>query len=145
VLITLERVALLRHVGLFASTPDRVLAGMAQVLEEVQVEAGEVVMREGDVGAWLFIVVTGQLRVERADRSVLIGPGSVVGELAVLDPHPRSATVTAATPGLLFRLHKAAFDEVLVARPEFARGVLVELARLLREPHAAPVPDTVPT
>lgn len=144
-LITLERVALLRHVGLFASTPDRVLAGMAQVLEEVRVEAGEVVMREGDVGAWLFIVVGGQLRVDRADRSVLIGPGSVVGELAVLDPHPRSATVTATTPGLLFRLHKAAFDEVLVARPEIARGVLVELARRLREPHSAPVPQTVPT
>jgi CRP/FNR family cyclic AMP-dependent transcriptional regulator len=139
VLITLERVALLRHVGLFASTPDRVLAGMAQVLEEVPVEPGEVVMREGDVEDWLFIAVEGTLRVDRPDRSVDVGPGTVVGELAVLDPQPRSATVTALSTGLLFRLSKPAFDDVLRGRPEIAHGVLVELARRLRERHPAPV------
>jgi CRP-like cAMP-binding protein len=139
VLITLERVAHLRHVGLFSATPDRVLAGVAQVLAEETFEPGDVVMREGDVESWLFLVVEGELEVKRLDRRVTVGPGTVVGELAVLDPQPRSATVTALTPVLAFRLGKEAFDEVLLTRPEVARGVIVELARRLREPHEARV------
>jgi CRP-like cAMP-binding protein len=139
VLITLERVAHLRHVGLFSATPDRVLAGVAQVLVEETFEAGDVVMREGDVESWMYLVVEGELQVQRLDRQVTVGPGTVVGELAVLDPQPRSATVTALTPVLAFRLGKDAFDEVLLSRPEVARGVIVELARRLREPHAARV------
>ena len=138
-LITLERVAHLRHVGLFSATPDRVLAGAAQVLAEETFEPGDVVMREGDVESWLFLVVEGELEVKRLDRRVTVGPGTVVGELAVLDPQPRSATVTALTPVLAFRLGKEAFDEVLLTRPEVARGVIVELARRLREPHEARV------
>ena len=138
-LITLERVAHLRHVGLFSATPDRVLAGVAQVLVEETFEAGDVVMREGDVESWMYLVVEGELQVQRLDRQVTVGPGTVVGELAVLDPQPRSATVTALTPVLAFRLGKDAFDEVLLSRPEVARGVIVELARRLREPHAARV------
>lgn len=138
-LITLERVAHLRHVGLFSATPDRVLAGVAQVLAEETFEPGDVVMREGDVESWLFLVVEGELEVKRLDRRVTVGPGTVVGELAVLDPQPRSATVTALTPVLAFRLGKEAFDEVLLTRPEVARGVIVELARRLREPHEARV------
>jgi CRP-like cAMP-binding protein len=136
-LITLERVAHLRHVGLFSATPERVLAGVAQVLQEQTLDEGEVLMREGEIEAWLYVVVEGRLCVQRADREVVVGPGTVVGELAVLDPEPRSATVTALTPVVLFRLGKEAFDEVLLTRPEIARGVIVELARRLREPRLA--------
>jgi CRP/FNR family cyclic AMP-dependent transcriptional regulator len=139
VLLTVERVAVLRHVDLFAETPDRVLAGVAQVVEELDYPAGSVVMKEGDVEDWMFVVVDGELEVTRADRQVTLGPGTVVGELAVLDPEPRSATVTARTDCLLFRLRKPAFDEALHTRPEVARGVITELVRRLREPHHVPV------
>ena len=74
----------------------------------------------------------------RADRRAVIGPGGVVGELAVLDPMPRSATVLATTDCLLFRLDKAAFDEVLAERPEVARGVIRELVGRLREARESP-------
>ncbi len=138
VLLTVERVAVLRHVDLFAATPDRVLAGVAQVIEEVEFRAGETVMSQGAVEDWLFVVVRGELIVARADRQVSLGPGSVVGELAVLDPSPRTATVTALSPARLFRLRKDAFDSVLESRPEVARGIIVELVRRLRETHERP-------
>jgi CRP-like cAMP-binding protein len=67
-----------------------------------------------------------------------MGPGSVVGEMAVLDPQPRSATVSAATPVRAFRLRKAAFDQALRMRPEIAAGVITELVRRLRESHEQP-------
>lgn len=138
-LLTVERVALLRRVELFAGSPDRVLAGVASVLDEVAFAAGEVLMEEGAVEDWLFVIVEGEVEVTRSDRRVTLGAGSVVGELAVLDPQPRSATVTAASPVLAFRLRREAFREAVESRPEVAMGVITELVRRLREPHERPL------
>lgn len=137
VLLTIERVALLRRVDLFAETPDRVLAGVAQVLEEIEVPAGAVVIKAGAIEDWLYVVADGELEVVRGDHRAIIAAGGVVGEYAVLDPQPRSADVIARTPALLFLLRKPAFDEVMETRPEVARGVLRELVRRLREPQDA--------
>ena len=137
-LLAVERVALLRHVDLFAKAPGRVLAGLARVLEEVDFPPGAELMHEGAVEDWLFVVVEGEVEVVRPDRLVRLGPGSVVGELSVLDPQPRSATVTAASPVRAFRLRKAAVDEAVRTRPEIAAGVITELVHRLRESHEPP-------
>ena len=137
-LLAVERVALLRHVDLFAKAPGRVLAGLARVLEEVDFPPGAELMHAGAVEDWLFVVVEGEVEVVRPDRLVRLGPGSVVGELAVLDPQPRSATVTAASPVRAFRLRKAAVDEAVRTRPEIAAGVITELVHRLRESHEPP-------
>ena len=137
-LLTIERVSVLRHVNLFAATPDAVLAGVASAVEEVTFEPGEVLMEAGAVEDWLFVVVDGEVEVVRPDRVVRLGPGSVVGELAVLDAQERTGTVTAVEPTLTFRLGKPAFDQALCDRPEIAMGVISELVRRLREPHASP-------
>jgi CRP/FNR family cyclic AMP-dependent transcriptional regulator len=142
--LTIERVALLRRVDLFAETPDRVLAGVAQVLEEVEVPAGATVIEAGAVEDWMFVVVDGQLDVHLGENVRVITAGGVVGELAVLDPQPRSATVVAGTPALLFRLRKSAFDEVMATRPEIAQGVVRELVRRLRAQPATPMARTNP-
>ena len=60
------------------------------------------------------------------------GPGEVVGELAVLAPAPRSASVTAVEPTLLLRLRSEPFDELLEDHPEIARAVMSALARMLQ-------------
>lgn len=137
-LLTVERVAHLRHVDLFSETPDRVLAGVASVLDEVEFRRDDVLMHEGAVEDWLFVIVDGEVEVSRSDRLVKLGAGSVIGELAVLDAQPRSATVTALTPVLAFRLSSQAFDEAVRTRPEVALGVIAELARRLREVHRTP-------
>lgn len=137
-LLTVERVAHLRRVGLFAATPDAVLAGLAGAAEEVTFEPGELLMSAGAVEDWLFVVIEGEVEVVRPDRRVRLGPGSVVGELAVLDPEERTATVTARARTLTFRLDKPAFDAALQDRPEIARGVITELVRRVRERHDPP-------
>ena len=144
VLLTIERVALLRRVDLFADTPDRVLAGVAQVLEEVEFAAGETVIEAGAIEDWLFVIVDGEFEVVKFDQHIVIPAGGVVGELAVLDPQPRSAQVVARTRSLAFRLRKPAFDEVMSTRPEIARGVVHELVRRLRErPTLTPVSEPI--
>jgi CRP-like cAMP-binding protein len=135
VLLTIERVALLRRADMFADTPDRVLAGLAQVLEEVEFPAGAQLMAEGAVEDWMFLIEHGEVEVIRSDRRIRMGAGAVVGELEVLDAQPRSATVVALSPLRLLRLSRAAFVEVLRTRPEIAYGVITLLTRRLREIH----------
>ena len=137
-LLTVERVALLRHVELFSTTPDRILAGVAAVLDEVRFAVGDDLMLEGAVEDWLFVLVEGEVEVTRSDRRVTLGEGAVVGELAVLDAQPRSATVTALSPVLAFRLRREAFQEAVESQPEIAMGVITELVRRLRETHGKP-------
>jgi CRP-like cAMP-binding protein len=71
---------------------------------------------------------------DRGDRSRLIelGPGATVGELAVLVPAPRAASVTALEPTLVLRVDQAVLDELLVDWPELAQGVIAELVSRLR-------------
>ena len=135
VLLAVERVAALRKVELFSNTPGRVLAGLAHVLEEVEFAVGEELMAAGTVEDWLFVVVDGEVEVLRDDRWLRLGRGSVVGEMGLLDPQPRSATIIALTPVQVLRLRREAFDEALRFSPEIARGVIVELVRRLRETH----------
>ena len=134
-LLAVERVVALRKVELFSNTPGRVLAGLAHVLEEVEFAAGEELMAAGTVEDWLFVVVDGEVEVVRDDRWIRLGPGSVVGEMGLLDPQPRSATIVALTPVQALRLRREVFDEALRFSPEIARGVIVELVRRLRESH----------
>ena len=139
-MLTVERVARLRRVELFSLTPDKVLAGVAAVVDEVTFEAGQVIIEAGAVEDWLFVVLDGEVTVTRPDRTLTIGAGSVVGEFAVLDPQPRTATVIAASPVQAFRLRKPAFDDAVRERPEIASGVITELVRRLRQRHEQPPP-----
>ena len=134
-LLTIERVALLKRVSLFERTPDRVLAGLARTLEEETFPAGATLTAEGAVEDWLFVLIDGSLRVTQFDRVRELGPGDVVGELAVLASEPRVVTAVALTDVHAFRLRKVDFDEALRTRPEIAAGVIAELVRRLRTRH----------
>jgi CRP/FNR family transcriptional regulator, cyclic AMP receptor protein len=73
------------------------------------------------------------VRVHRGDHTLVeLGAGSAVGELAVLVPQPRTASVTALEPTLLLRVRKVVLDELLADRPELASGVIGALAARLR-------------
>lgn len=133
-LLTLERVALLRHLDFFSGAPGHVLAAVAVEADEVVFAPNEIIMRRGETGDSLFVVVHGRIRIEIGRHHVEdMGPGSVVGELAVLVSEPRSATITAIDECLLLRLRKAVFDELLLDYPEVARGVITALVRRFRE------------
>ncbi len=131
--LVVDRVALLRRASLFANIPGRVLAGLAPRLEEVVFAADDVLIAAGAMEDWLLVLVEGEVEVVRPDGRVRMGPVDTIGELAVLDPHPRIATVVALTDGFAFRLDKQDFDEALRLRPEIATSVITALARRLRE------------
>ena len=132
-LLTIERVAVLKRVGLLSSVPGHRLVAVARLLEEVRVATGDTILERGAVEDWLFIVAEGRVRVHVGSRTLVEnGPGAVVGELAVLAPAPRSASVTALEPTLLLRLRRGPFEELLDDSPEIARVVISTLASQLQ-------------
>jgi CRP-like cAMP-binding protein len=132
-MLTVEKVSLLASVEMFARVPSAVLASLAGVMAERQVAAGDVVMTKGEPGDALFVVVDGSLRAHSGERILAtMGPGSVIGELALLDPAPRAASVTADEDSLLLVLAKEDFDLVMTDHPELSEGVIRYLVRFVR-------------
>jgi len=128
-----ERVAALHRVELFARVPGRVLAAVAASAVEERIAAGAILVEEGAVEAHLYAIVEGRVRVHRGDRTLVeLGPGTTVGELAVLVPAPRAASVTALEPTLVLRVDQDVVDELLADWPELASGVIAELVARLR-------------
>jgi CRP-like cAMP-binding protein len=127
-----ERVSALHRVDLFTRVPGRVLAAVADATSEVNVASGERLIEEGAVEAHLYAIVEGRVRVHRGSQTLVeLGPGNTVGELAVLVPQPRTASVTALEPTVALRLDKPVLDELLADWPELAHGVIDALVERL--------------
>jgi CRP-like cAMP-binding protein len=138
-----DRRKLLSEVALFSACTDRELDRLARHAELVDFRAGEVLMTEGETGHEFFVLVDGEVGVTGGGETLAkVGPGGYVGELALLDPGPRSATVTALrdTQAVLLssREFYAAVDDV----PGLARKLLTGMARRLRTADAAAHPLT---
>lgn len=138
-MVTVERVAVLRRVEFFNRAPGHVLASVAAEAEEMSFGPGEVIISAGDPGDSLFIVVRGTIQVT-VDEGFTneLGPGAVVGELAVLVPELRSATVHSVVDSLLLRLRKPVVDELLLDHPDVAMGIIATLVRRFQGGGRAP-------
>lgn len=132
-LSTIEKVIILKTVSIFAETPDEVLAEVATLLEEVHCPIGTRIFDKGDLGNSLYIVVSGKVRIHDGDVTInALGARHVFGEMALLDPAPRIASVTSVEDTHLFRLGQEAFFELVDSRGEVARGIIRVLTGYLR-------------
>lgn len=111
-------VADLRRIELFAKTSDDDLARLARLGEPVDAEAGAVLIDQGDVGMECFLVLEGTAGITTGGEQIAaIGPGSVVGEMALVGHRPRNASVRATTPMRLLSFDIAAFRKLLDDMP----------------------------
>ncbi len=132
--LTLEKVLILKSVELLSSVPEDALVEVASILEEIEVEAGDEIIRQGEMGTAMYIIVEGRVRVHADGRDLAeLGPREVFGELAALDPQPRAASVTALEPTQLFRLSRTPFLELMADHSEVTSGVLKVLCRRMRK------------
>jgi CRP-like cAMP-binding protein len=128
------KVELLRGVPLFSACSKRELSRIASLADQVEVQEGTVLTREGDSGREFFVVVDGRARVFVGDRGrvTALGPGASFGEMSLLDQGPRSASVEAETDMQLLVLDARSFSSLLDEVPSVARKVLVAMAGRLR-------------
>lgn len=132
-MLTIEKVLLLKGVSMFSVTSEDTLADVASVLEEVELRPGELVFSKGDPGKSMYIVVSGRVRVFDGDKTInFLGEQEIFGELALLDPEPRSASVESAEETRLFRLDRDTLFELMTDNVGVVSGIMQVLCRRLR-------------
>ncbi len=96
-----------------------------------------VIMREGQKGAYMYVVKTGTVAITVRDKAVAaVGPGGTFGEMALVDQSPRSATATAKSECELLSIDRASLMEAVKVEPAFAMAMLRAFADRLRNMNA---------
>ena len=136
-----QRVDALAAVALFSGCSKQELATIAGLVEDVRVDAGHVLMKEGTSGSECFVIVSGFAAATKEGRAIGdLAPGAVFGEMALIDRAPRFATVTATTSMQLLLLRGDAFWKVLDSSPAVTRKVVRQLAQRVRSAEKATAP-----
>ena len=137
-MLLIEKVILLKTVAMFEQTPEELVAEVASIVEVVDYPKGHRIFDKGDAGESMYIVVSGEVRVFDGETTLRhLGERELFGELALLDPEPRSASVETTQDTRLFRLDGDLFTQLMAANVDIVRGVLHVLCERLRATSAA--------
>ncbi|MGY8750591.1 MAG: Npt1/Npt2 family nucleotide transporter [Fidelibacterota bacterium] len=130
---TLEKTIILKSVDLFKSIPAENLSRVAQITDEVSYDANNSIFAEGDYGDSLFIVVDGNVRIHKGNQELaMLGKGTCLGEMALLDDEPRSADATVTEDSTLFKIEQEGFYEVMGSQSDIMEGIIKLLTGRLR-------------
>jgi CRP/FNR family cyclic AMP-dependent transcriptional regulator len=128
-----EKIDLLRTVPLLTGLGKREFERISTLADVVDLPADRILTTQGQRGWEMFILVSGRARVERDGHAINeVGPGEVIGEIALLDGGPRTATVTLSEPSRLLVLARREFQSLLDEFPDIRLHVLEAVARRLR-------------
>jgi CRP-like cAMP-binding protein len=126
------KVEALRRAPLFEGLSKKDLTQLARVSEDMELDAGQVLTRQGETGHEFFVIVDGTIEVEVNGQSHgERGGGDFVGEIALIEDIPRTATVKAKTPLRVFVLTRQDFRRIIDENPGVERKVMQALARRL--------------
>ncbi|MHC4663743.1 MAG: Crp/Fnr family transcriptional regulator [Planctomycetota bacterium] len=129
-----EKVLFLKSVDLFGRIPGESLARVAQIATEVAFEKGDRILKEGDIGNRLYLILEGEVEVIAGKQEVArLGKKEFFGEMALLDSAPISASVIAVTDVELLEIQQENFYELVYERMEISQGVISGLVHRLRE------------
>jgi signal transduction histidine kinase len=132
---------LLRRVPLFAELSEEDFAWVADGGEPMELRGGEVLAGEGEPGDALYVIVSGELQVVKRSHAsdvpiALLGPGEIVGEMAIFEAQPRMASVRAVSPTRVIRIERDAILELLRTRPSATLSMLRTVMGRLRSTEA---------
>ncbi len=124
----------LRTIPLFEGMSDEELGRLRRLGTRVEVAAGEILVDQGDPGTYCFAIADGTAGVFVSGEHVAtVGPGSTIGEMALIDHRPRTATVVANDPMVLLRFDTRSFREMLEDMPKASERIHGILASRLRD------------
>lgn len=137
-LSTLDRILLLREIPMFSKLTVEDLERVAEIAHEQLYLPGTLICREGEAGNTLFIVVSGEVDIVKSsgDAENILARrkmGEFVGEMAILESAPRSASVRAVNDVRVLSIEGDAFNMILLDRPEVAVSVLRNMSARIRE------------
>ncbi len=128
---------LLRRIPLFAELSEQDFAWVADGGEPMDLAGGDLLASQGEPGDALFVIVSGELRVVKRSRTTdvpiaLLGPGEIVGEMAIFEALPRNASLLAVSPTRVVRIGRDVILELLGTRPSATLSMLRTVLGRLR-------------
>lgn len=133
---------LLASVPLFRGCSTREFAHISRLATRVDAPAGEILAQEGTPGDLFYVIERGEAEVTIGGVQVAqLKEGGFFGEMALLDDLPRTATVTATTPMVLYAVKAADFGRFLDESPSVLRSILRTVSERLRSAEKAPTYD----
>src|SRR5438045_8984502 len=132
---------------MFEDLDQRSLDAIANSAVEQNYEPGQEIVRQGDTGVGAFIIRSGKAEIieekeAKQSKIATLGPGDAIGEMALLDAFPRSATARAVEPTTALGIQRWHFKGILESHPQLALALLPILSRRIRSaegvlPHQA--------
>ena len=124
----------LKNVRLFSECSKDELREIDRLADTIELEAGTEFVTQGHYGHAAYLVIDGEAAVIRDGEKVgTIGPGGTIGELSVIEPGPRTATVVAETKMTVLAFNSPEFLTAVEDIPALSRSLLRSLAKRLRE------------
>jgi CRP/FNR family cyclic AMP-dependent transcriptional regulator len=135
-----QKLELLKRVPLLQGLSKHDLEEVGLLAEEIDVPDGQVLTREGAPGSEFFVIISGTVRIDRGGVTIkTMGAGEFLGEIALVDDGPRTATATVVGPATLLVLTRSGFRSLMDKHGAIEHAVLHALAERVRhlEPTAA--------
>lgn len=128
-----ERLKILRSIDLFRSFNDAELQNFAETITELQVEPDTILFEEGSVGRDMFILLEGSLQIYKENRTITtIRPVDYIGEMAIIEDKPRSATVISTVNSHLLKISPGQFDSFFSKQPASLVSMMKTLSNRIR-------------
>lgn len=132
-MITIEKFLILKDVPLFRFTPDEGLVELAYNVREELVEANGVIIKQGEIGDTMYVVVKGRVAIYSGDKLVHEVPErDTFGEYSALSPAPRNATAKAMEDSLLLAIDRATLYRLMSFHKGLVKGIIEVLCQRLR-------------
>jgi ATP/ADP translocase len=138
-----EKILRLKNINIFEGLSASELAAIASVTEEVEYPAGDIVIKEGEAGETMFLILKGTVSVIKGEGAegggeielARIGAGDYFGEMALFEDAVRSATIRTAEDSRFLVLHKQEFTEIVREYPQIALHICKALSSRIRKLH----------
>lgn len=133
-LLMIEKVIILKSIDLFSEISEKDLLSLASQLSEVEYDKDSVIMKQGELGTLMYIIVRGEVEVIIDDKVVTtLGEKSIFGELAALDPEPRSAAIKTTEDTLVFKIESTVMYNLISEYIDVAKGIIKILCQRVRQ------------
>ena len=125
---------LLKTVDLFQDIPGQLLSQISQISRAKTFEQGEIIFNEGDSGASMFILLSGEVSIKKGRKFIAkLERGASLGEMSLLDHEARSADALAEKDSVLLKIDQDVFYELMESNADIMKQIIRLLTSRIRE------------
>ena len=123
---TIEKVLFLKSVPLFEQLHSEELVGVAQIAHQVQIEADQTFVNQGDRGDALFIIVDGEADaiIKHVGQVSQVGPKSTIGDIAIVSDEPHNSSYVSTTEITALKIDRDDFWAFMSEHPKIAFSII---------------------